>query len=105
MVTGRERQSFRLFILCTLGVAIPLIADVTGSILGVVKDSSGGVLDGVQVVATNLETGLSRTVSSDPTGQYRLLALPIGHYRVEATLSGFKKFFSTGVELTVKKNF
>jgi hypothetical protein len=102
MITGRARLYLPLLVL-SLTLAIPLIADVTGSILGVITDSSGGVLSLAQVVATNLETGLSRTVVSDATGQYRLLALPVGHYRVEASLPGFQKFLSTGVELTVNE--
>ncbi len=104
MLPGLVRRCHPLLaVLVTLAAAISLHADVTGSILGVVTDSSSGVLGGVQVVATNLETGLSRTASSDPTGQYRLLALPVGHYKVEATLAGFQKFLSTGVELTVNE--
>jgi hypothetical protein len=104
MLPGVTRPRHPLLaILVTLAAAIPVHADVTGSILGIVTDSSGGVLGGAHVVATNLETGLSRIASSDPTGQYRLLALPVGHYKVEATHAGFQTFLSTGVELTVNE--
>jgi hypothetical protein len=104
MTPRRDIWNVRLFVvLFALEFVIPLTADVTGSILGVVTDPSGGVLSGVQLVATNLETGLSRAVSSDSTGQYRILVLPVGHYKVEAILAGFQKFLSTGVELTVNE--
>jgi hypothetical protein len=104
MTPRRASWNFRLFVaLFALEFVIPLTADVTGSILGVVTDPSGGVLSGVQLVATNLETGLNRAVSSDSTGQYRILVLPVGHYKVEAILAGFQKFLSTGVELTVNE--
>ena len=54
------------------GVALLLLSSVsasaqnTGSISGVVKDSSGGVLPGADVIVTNTQTGVeARTVSSD----------------------------------------
>jgi hypothetical protein len=55
------------------------------------------------VIATNLDTGLSEATTSDPTGQYRILALPVGRYRLEATLAGFQKFVTTGIELTINE--
>ena len=104
MVPGVTRRCHPLFaVLVTLAAAISLHADVTGSILGIVTDSSGGVLANVQVVATNLDTNLSRTVSSDSTGQYRILALPVGRYKVQSMLSGFQKFLATGIDLTVNE--
>src|SRR6266536_2463473 len=78
-------------------------ADVTGSILGTATDSSSAVLQGVVVVATNLETNLSQTARTDSVGQYRILALPVGKYKVEASLAGFQKFLVTGIDLTVNE--
>jgi len=104
MVPGLTRPCHPLLaVLLTLAAAIPLHADVTGSILGIVTDSSGAVLANVQVIATNLDTNLSRTVSSDSTGEYRILALPVGHYKVESMLTGFQKFLATGIDLTVNE--
>jgi hypothetical protein len=66
-------------------------AQNTGSITGVVKDSSGGVLPGADVVVTNTETGVeSRTVSSDD-GKFQFPSVMPGSYTVAAELSGFKK--------------
>src|SRR5215471_1239375 len=95
--------SFFLCILLGLTLPTALEADVTGSILGTATDSTSAVLHGVEVVATNLETNLSQTTRTDSLGQYRILALPVGKYKVEASLSGFQKFLVTGVDLTVNE--
>src|SRR5437868_12303212 len=79
----------------------PLRADVTGSILGIVRDPTGAVIPGVSVTATNLDTNEARTTTSDGAGEYRILALPVGRYKVEASNAGFQKFITTGIDLTV----
>ena len=63
-------------------------AQATAQINGTVADSSGGVLPGVTVVAIQTETGFRREAVTDETGSYALLNLPIGPYRLEATLAG-----------------
>ena len=80
-----------------------LRADVTGSILGVVKDPSGGALQGAAIKATNVGTGLTQSTQSDATGQYQILALPAGNYRLEASFPGFQDFVSSGIDLTVNQ--
>src|SRR5687767_11597600 len=79
-------------------------AQATAQINGTVTDSSGGVLPGVTVVAIQTETGFRREAVSDETGSYSLLNLPIGPYRLEATLAGFRTFSQTGITLTVNAN-
>jgi Carboxypeptidase regulatory-like domain len=89
----------RLFL--ALSIAPGLVADVTGSILGVAKDSSGAVLPGVEVGAINLETNVHQSTRTDQTGEYHFLALPVGKYKIEAAKAGFQKFSETGIDLTV----
>ena len=72
-----------------------------GAIEGTVTDSSGGVLPGVTVTVSNLETGSERSTVTNEKGLYRALILPLGTYRVVAELQGFKKFEQTGVKLSV----
>src|SRR5439155_15361339 len=55
----------------------------TGTILGVVKDSSGAVIPGASVTITNIDNSLTRTGASTEDGSYRFPALPVGHYRLE----------------------
>src|SRR5207342_3131659 len=54
----------------------------TGTIEGIVTDSTGGVLPGVAVVLTNAATGFKRELSTDESGRYRGLALPLGTYKI-----------------------
>src|SRR5450432_371191 len=80
-----------------------LIADVTGSILGTVHDPTGAVVAGATIKATNVETNQARTTTSDGTGGYRILALPVGRYTIEATKPGFQRFITTAIDLTVNE--
>jgi outer membrane receptor protein involved in Fe transport len=62
----------------------------TGQLFGTVTDPDGAVMPGTTVVATNQETGFSRTAVSDASGLYRMAQMPVGDYEVKASLSGFK---------------
>ncbi len=76
--------------LCTLLPIPPAFAqEQTGSIQGVVKDSSGGVLPGVTVQAKSPSVVGASTTVTDSEGNYRFPALPPGTYTITATLSGF----------------
>ena len=76
-------------------------AGSTAQISGTVTDSSGGVLPGVDVTVTQTDTGLMRSAVTDATGGYTLPNLPVGPYRLEAALSGFRTYVQTGIVLTV----
>jgi hypothetical protein len=92
-------------ILGLLLAAAPLHAQVaTGTILGNVKDTSGAEVPGALVTATNVDTQFSRSATTDLAGQYTLRLLPLGNYRVEVTLDGFKNFTQTGIVLEVGRN-
>ncbi|HJU42940.1 MAG TPA: TonB-dependent receptor, partial [Vicinamibacterales bacterium] len=62
----------------------------TGTIAGTVEDSQGAVVPGVTVTATSLDRGFERFTVTDENGRYVLPAMPIGRYRVVATLQGFE---------------
>ena len=88
-------------ILTTSGL---LRADVTGSILGTVRDPTGAVVAGATVKATNIGTNQSSDQRlRDDTGSYRILALPVGRYTIEVTQPGFQKFMTTEIDLTVNE--
>ncbi|MSO83146.1 MAG: carboxypeptidase regulatory-like domain-containing protein, partial [Acidobacteria bacterium] len=88
-----------------LGVLVLLLvttnawAQATAQINGTVADASGGVLPGVTVIAVQTETGFRREVVTGESGAYTLTNLPIGPYRLEATLSGFRTYSQTGIVL------
>jgi hypothetical protein len=76
-------------------------AQVTASIAGTVRDTSGAVLPGVTVEASSpalIEK--TRSVVTDNQGNYKILDLRPGVYTVTATLSGFSVFRREGIELS-----
>ena len=84
---------------------IELWAQATAQITGTVKDQSGAVLPGVEVTVTQTETGTTRTAVTNETGSYVLSNLPIGPYRLEAGLPGFRTFVQTGIMQFALKYF
>jgi hypothetical protein len=72
-------------------------ASITGSISGVVTDSSGAVIAGAQVVAIDTQTGVRTTVTTDAKGFYSFPSLPVGTYDLEISQVGFKTFHKTGL--------
>jgi hypothetical protein len=104
------RRAFGIRIL--LGVPVSFILIVvawqnsaaqvnTGTILGTVKDRSGAVLPGASVTVTNTETGIGRSAVAGERGEYRIPALAIGNYEVQAELPGFQTAIRKGITLSV----
>jgi hypothetical protein len=73
----------------------------TAQLSGRITDQSGAVLPGVTVTATQTDTGLMRSVTTDENGAYVLPTLPTGPYRLEASLQGFRTYAQTGIVLQV----
>jgi hypothetical protein len=94
----------------SVGVVLLLLASAnawaqaTAQINGNIADSSGAVLPGVTVVAVQTDTGFRREGVTDETGSFALLNLPIGPYRLEASLAGFRSYVQTGIVLQVSSN-
>lgn len=86
-----------------LAGAVPAAAQsqaTNGTIEGIVRDASGGVLPGVTVSVKNVDTGLERIVITNEAGAFRAPLLPLGGYAVRAELQGFKKFEQQGLSLS-----
>jgi hypothetical protein len=79
-------------------------AQATAQINGNVADTSGAILPGVTIVAVQTDTGFRREGVTDETGSFALLNLPIGPYRLEASLAGFRSYAQTGIILQVSSN-
>jgi hypothetical protein len=100
----------RIFVALSItlvGVAVTCAsvwAQATAQISGTVKDQSGAVLPGVEVTATQTDTGISRSTVTNETGSYILPNLAVGPYRLEAALPGFRTFAQTGIVLQVNSN-
>ncbi len=87
-------------VFCLLLLASPAAAQFDrGTISGVVKDQSGGVVPGVTVTAKSLQTQELATTVTDASGYFTMTTLRPGRYDVSAELDGFKKASRTGVTL------
>ena len=73
----------------------------SGTILGTVTDTTGAVIAGATITATNLETGFTRSDHADASGNYRLANMPIGRYKVRAEAPGFQSAIIGQTELIV----
>src|SRR5437773_9103105 len=102
------KRAWVMYLLMTTAVSALMCGSVwaqaTAQISGTVKDQSGAVLPGVEITATQTDTRIARMTVSNETGSYALPNLPIGSYRLEASLPGFRKFVQTGIILEVNAN-
>src|SRR5438552_3801843 len=81
-----------------------LWAQSTAQVSGTVKDQSGAVLQVLEVTITQTAMGLALSIVTNETGSYALTNLPVGTYRIEASLPGFRTFAQTGIVLQVGSN-
>jgi outer membrane receptor protein involved in Fe transport len=78
-----------IFLLC----AVTTKAQVTtADMVGKVTDKTGAVIPNAKVMVTNLGTNISRTLTTDESGDYVINLLPIGRYSVRVEATGFKSF-------------
>jgi len=81
-----------------------ILGQAVSQISGVVRDTTGAVIQGAEVTATQTETDVKRTAMSDENGAYVLPNLAIGPYRLEAAHMGFRTYVQTGIVLQVDSN-
>ena len=71
-------------------VAPPTYAqDIAGTIFGIVKDSSGGILPGTSITVKKLGTGILESRVPGADGRFAVRSLSLGTYEVQAMLEGF----------------
>src|SRR5579864_7201066 len=84
---------------------LPLLAQTyTGRILGTVADQSGAALAGAQVVITDVQRGVTRSLTTDQAGAYVAPDLSPGVYKIRAEAKGFKSVERLDIELEVAKD-
>jgi len=94
-----------------LVVAIGLFAvgqvkadDIYGRIRGTVMDPSGAVIPGVAVTASNVETGVARSVKTGSNGIYEIVNLAVpAIYTVTVEQAGFKRYEAAGIKLALNQ--
>jgi hypothetical protein len=91
--------------LLALPCAVPVSAQgLFGTISGTVADTSGALIPGATVTVTNLNTGISKMLTTNNAGAYSAASLIPGIYRVEVAAPGFKKAVVSVVSLEVNAN-
>ena len=93
--------AFVCFLLCS---GLFAQGGAVAQISGTVKDQTGAVLPGVEITLTQIGTSATRMTLTNESGAYSLPNLPVGPYKMEATLSGFVTFVQTGIVLQVNSN-
>jgi hypothetical protein len=95
----------RITLAAALLSATPVVdaQTITGTVTGIVRDASGGVLPGATITMAHLQTGRQETAVSDAEGRYTSAPLPLGNYRIEASLAGFRSAARSGITLTVSE--
>ena len=83
--------------------AAALAQSITGTIVGTVRDSSGGVMPGAAVSLTNEETNVQFAVLTDETGDFVVPNLAPGIYTVKTEMAGFKQNIVKGVRLLANR--
>jgi len=105
MTSGRWSILIRV---CIVAVAVVFFspgrvhgqAVLSGTLAGVVQDSSGAVLPGVDLTLTDLDKHVTMKQVTDETGTFRFLAVPVGNrYELKAELPGFRASIITGIQV------
>jgi hypothetical protein len=86
---------------CVFATASLVAQTSTSQITGTIRDSSGAVVPGAKVTATNEATGVGYTQETTSAGLYAFPSVPIGMYTVTAETKGFRTIKKTGQELVV----
>lgn len=92
-------------LLCCVWLAWSALAQSTfGTMLGAVKDSSGGAIANATVKITNVDENTTRTVTSDSSGNYEAVNMKPGRYRVDVSAPGFETFTISEVSLVARQS-
>jgi uncharacterized protein with von Willebrand factor type A (vWA) domain len=68
---------------------------------GQVVDQTGAAMIGATVKMTETEKGVPHATTTDADGRYNFPNLPVGPYRLDATMTGFKTYTQSGIVLQV----
>ena len=99
----RSAKTLTLFLMTLLVSSNTVAQQITASIRGSVSDPSGAIVQAATVTAKQVETGLTRVVTTDHQGEYVLVELPIGHYQLEVQAKGFQTYVQQGISLDVNQ--
>jgi hypothetical protein len=87
------------FLICVLTIHAQIAG--TANVQGTVTDSTGAVIPNATVTMTNQATQIQQTTKTDGSGVYAFPDIPIGQYRLTASVAGFKTYVQPKVVLEV----
>ena len=97
-----RRSVFVLVLLALAFAAAPAPAqELSGSIVGVVKDAQGAFVPGATITITNKDTNLTRDTTTGAEGTYSMASVPAGRYDVKVSLQGFRESVRANVPVTI----
>jgi hypothetical protein len=99
--TFRTFALLALFILSSVSVAFAQAQSNAGDLAGVITDPNGAVVAGATVTAVNTAIGISRSATSDASGQYRVSNLPPAEYEITVEAANFKKSVFPNVRIII----
>src|SRR5208283_6083247 len=91
---------FLAILVCCLSFN-PAWAQTGASLSGMVTDQTGAALRDVAVTVKNVDTGATRTITTDGGGHYQASGLPLGRFEIRAAKQGFADGTRTGISLAV----
>jgi uncharacterized surface anchored protein len=100
-MTMRKLSVKLLFVVLLAGGVLAWSQATTGSISGHVTDPAGSVLQGAQIAAHEVDTGIVTTATTDQSGEFDLTALPPGHYTIAVVAAGFATATVPAFELNI----
>jgi hypothetical protein len=103
LFSGSGARFLALMVLVLGGTFAAFSQQITGTIVGTVKDQQGAVVNTATVKATNVDTGFTRSAPTNSLGEYRIDYLPVGNYTVEATAPSFERYVQKNVSLDVEQ--
>ena len=106
-IVKRTKWAGNLFLLSLIILCAGARSDAqqtTASIRGKVIDASCAIVRNASITAVQVDTDVSRTAQSDSLGDFILVELPVGSYRLEAEAKDFRKFVQEGITLHVNQS-
>jgi hypothetical protein len=97
-------KSFGIALFVILAIALPVASQTqmtTGTIQGTVSDTNGAIVPGASIEIKNLDTNLSKTLTTDDGGRFVALALQPGRYSITVSKQGFATAVAESLDLTV----
>ena len=95
------RSILVLLLLALLCASVAFSQAVNGSLLGTIIDTSGAVVPNAKVTMTERDTGVSRSATTNESGNYTFADVPPGTYTVAVEQTGFKRAVRSNVDVLV----